>query len=78
MKFTKKRVREIIKEEVQNLHDEKTSPSVNTIYDLVANLKDRYAEEEPEDWMKEKIDIIHALLTACEESSREEERVRVK
>lgn len=84
MKFTKKRIREIIKEEMQNLREEKTPGerlrgNLDTISSLAANLKEMYAtEEDPEEWMKEKVAIIEAMLMAMAVSSSEEEKVRVK
>jgi hypothetical protein len=84
MKFTKKRIREIIKEEMQNLREEKTPGerlrgNLDTISNLATNLKEMYAtEEEPEEWLKEKVAIIEAMLMSMAVSSSEEEKVRVK
>jgi hypothetical protein len=84
MKFTKQKIREIIKEEMQILREEErpegtiVKGNLRNISEIARDIHDLYGDEEDiEEWVQEKIAIVEAMLQSISHYEKHE-KVRVK
>mgnify|MGYP005817944367 CR=1 FL=1 len=84
MKFTKKKIREIIKEEMELLKEEDrpegavVKGNLRNISETARDIHDLYSDEEDiEEWVQEKIAIVEAMLQSISHYEKHE-KVRVK
>jgi N-glycosylase/DNA lyase len=82
MKFTKKRVREIIQEEMQNLREgdgeaEMFKKNLRNISEMAAKVESLYEDNEDiEEWVQEKTAVIEAMLVSIMLNSQDKVRVK--
>jgi len=84
MKFTKQKIREIIKEEMQLLREEDAPEgaivkgNLRAIAETARAIHDVYEDEEDiEEWVQEKIAVVEAILMSISHYEKHE-KVRVK
>jgi len=84
MKFTKQKIREIIKEEMQILREEErpegaiVKGNLRDISETAKAIHDLYGDEEDiEEWVQEKIAIVGSMLQSISHYENHE-KVRVK
>ena len=84
MKFTKKKIREISKEEMELLKEEDrpegavVKGNLRNISETARDIHDLYSDEEDiEEWVQEKIAIVEAMLQSISHYEKHE-KVRVK
>ena len=82
MKFSKKRVREIIHEEMQNLREgdgeaEMFKKNLRNISEMAAKVESLYEDNEDiEEWVQEKTAVIEAMLVSIMLNSQDKVRVK--
>ena len=82
MKFTKKRVREIIQEEMQNLREgdgeaQMFKKNLRNISEMAAKVESLYEDNEDiEEWVQEKTAVIEAMLVSIMLNSQDKVRVK--
>ena len=82
MKFSKKRVREIIHEEMQSLREgdgeaEMFKKNLRNISEMAAKVESLYEDNEDiEEWVQEKTAVIEAMLVSIMLNSQDKVRVK--
>ena len=82
MKFTKKRVRGIIQEEMQNLREgdgeaQMFKKNLRNISEMAAKVESLYEDNEDiEEWVQEKTAVIEAMLVSIMLNSQDKVRVK--